>query len=130
MSMMSVVMMDSGMINLLAQGTAMMAESIYPIVAPIIGILGTFMTGSNTSSNILFSAFQRDVAEILGITSLAITSLQTTGGALGKMMTPTTIALGTGVTNIVGREGEIMKKTMGYALMMALVVGIASYIIL
>ncbi len=130
MSMMSVVMMDSGMINLLAQGTAMMAESFYPIVAPIIGILGTFMTGSNTSSNILFSAFQRDVAEIIGINSLAITSLQTTGGALGKMMTPTTIALGTGVTNIVGREGEIIKKTMGYALMMALVVGIASYIIL
>ena len=130
MSMMSVVMMDSGMINLLAQGTAMMAESVYPIVSPIIGILGTFMTGSTTSSNILFSAFQRDVAEIIGINSLAITSLQTTGGSLGKMMTPTTIALGTGVTNIVGHEGEVMKKTMGYAIVMALIVGIASYIIL
>lgn len=130
MSMMSVVMMDSGIINLLAQGTAMMAESIYPIVSPIIGILGTFMTGSTTSSNILFSAFQRDVAEIIGINSLAITSLQTAGGSLGKMMTPTTIALGTGVTNIVGREGEVMKKTMGYAIIMALIIGTASYIIL
>lgn len=130
MSMMSVVMMDSGMINLLAQGTAQMAEEIYPIVAPIIGILGTFMTGSNTSSNILFSAFQRDVAEIIGLNSLAITSLQTAGGSLGKMMTPTTIALGTGVTNIVGREGEVMKKTMGYAIIMALIIGVGSYIIL
>ena len=130
MSMMSVVMMDSGIIKLLAEGTAMMTESIYPVFSPIIGILGTFMTGSTTSSNILFSAFQKDVAEIIGINSLAITSLQTAGGSLGKMMTPTTIALGTGVTNIVGREGEVMKKTMGYAIIMALIIGAASYIIL
>ena len=130
MSMMSVVMMEAGMINLLARGTAMMAESIYPIVAPFIGILGAFMTGSNTSSNILFSAFQRDVAEIIGINSLIIASLQTTGGALGKIIAPSGIALGTAVTSIVGREGEIIKKTIGYTIVMGLIVGITAYVII
>ncbi|MFW6266523.1 MAG: L-lactate permease [Halanaerobiales bacterium] len=130
MSMMSVVMMEAGMINYLARGTARMAQNIYPLVSPFIGILGTFMTGSNTSSNILFSALQRDVAEILGINSLVIAALQTTGGAAGKIICPMTVALSTGVTGIVGKEGEIIKKTILYALAMGLVSGIIGYLVI
>jgi lactate permease len=130
MSMMSVVMMEAGMIKIFAQGTAQMAGTLFPIVSPFIGILGAFMTGSNTSSNILFSVFQRDVANILDINNLIIAASQTTGGAIGKIITPMGVALGTGVTNIVGKEGEIIKKTIGYTIVMGLFIGLVAYILI
>jgi len=82
------------------------------------------MTGSNTSSNIVFAAFQKDVAVFLGINSLIIAGLQTTGGAIGTIISPMNVALGTGVTKIVGREGEIIRKTIMYVIIMGLSVGI------
>jgi len=130
MSMMAVVMMESGMTVLLAEGTAEFARRAYPVVAPFIGVLGAFMTGSNTSSNILFGAFQRDVAGALGISTWIIASLQTTGGALGNAISPMNVALGTGVTGIAGREGEIIKKAIGYSLAMAFLVGLAGYLLI
>lgn len=130
MSMMAVVMMETGMTSFLAKGTAEIASSIFPAVSPFIGILGSFMTGSNTSSNIVFAAFQKDVAVFLGINSLIIASLQTTGGAIGTIISPMNVALGTGVTKIVGREGEIIKKTILYVLIMGLSVGIPAMILI
>ncbi|HKL12205.1 MAG TPA: L-lactate permease [Halanaerobiales bacterium] len=124
MSMMAVVMMETGMTAFLAKGTAEIASSVFPGVSPFIGILGSFMTGSNTSSNIVFAAFQKDVAVFLGINSLIIASLQTTGGAIGTIISPMNVALGTGVTKIVGKEGEIIKKTIIYVIIMGLSVGI------
>jgi lactate permease len=124
MSMMAVVMMETGMTSFLAQGTAEIASSVFPGVSPFIGILGAFMTGSNTSSNIVFAAFQKDVAVFLGINSLIIAGLQTTGGAIGTIISPMNVALGTGVTKIVGREGEIIRKTIIYVIIMGLSVGI------
>ncbi len=124
MSMMAVIMMETGMTSFLAKGTAEIASNIFPAVSPFIGILGSFMTGSNTSSNIVFAAFQKNVAVFLGINSLIIASLQTTGGAIGTIISPMNVALGTGVTKIVGREGEIIKKTIIYVIIMGLSVGI------
>jgi len=124
MSMMAVIMMETGMTSFLAKGTAEIASNIFPAVSPFIGILGPFMTGSNTSSNIVFAAFQKNVAVFLGINSLIIASLQTTGGAIGTIISPMNVALGTGVTKIVGREGEIIKKTIIYVIIMGLSVGI------
>lgn len=124
MSMMAVVMMETGMTSFLAKGTAEIASNVFPGVSPFIGILGSFMTGSNTSSNIVFSAFQKDVAIFLGINSLIIAALQTTGGAIGTIISPMNVALGTGVTKIVGKEGEIIRKTIIYVIIMGLSVGI------
>jgi len=130
MSMMSVVMMETGMTALLAKETANIASGVFPIASPFIGILGAFMTGSNTSSNIVFAAFQRDVAMFLGINSLVISALQTTGGAIGTAISPMSVALGTGVTNIAGREGEIIKRIIIYVIIMGLSVGIPAYVLL
>lgn len=130
MSMMAVVMMETGMTSFLAKGTAEIASSIFPVVSPFIGILGTFMTGSNTSSNIVFAAFQKNVAVFLGINSLIIASLQTTGGAIGTIISPMNVALGTGVTKIVGKEGEIIKRTILYVILMGLAVGIPAFFLI
>jgi lactate permease len=127
MSMMAVVMMESGMTTTLAAGTAEVAQSLYPVVAPFVGVLGAFMTGSNTSSNILFGAFQREVAAVLGVSTWIVASLQTAGGAIGNAISPMNVALGTGVTKIVGKEGEIIRKALGYTLLMALLVGAVGF---
>lgn len=124
MSMMAVVMMDTGMTTFLAKGTANFASGIYPLFAPFIGILGSFMTGSNTSSNIVFAAFQKNVASFLGINSIIISAMQTTGGAIGTAISPMNVALGTGVTKIVGKEGVIIKKVIIYTIIMGLAVGL------
>jgi lactate permease len=124
MSMMAVVMLQSGATTLLASGTAKAAGKLYPLFAPFIGQLGAFMTGSNTSSNILFTSFQQDVAVFLGIGVPIVLGLQTAGGATGTMICPMNIALGTGSTSSVGREGEILNKTLRYALIIGLAVGI------
>ncbi len=128
MSMMAVVMMDSGMTTLLAQGAAEFTRSAYPVVAPFVGLLGAFMTGSNTSSNILFGAFQRDVAIILGASSWIVSSLQTAGASIGNAVTPMNVALASGVTGIVGQEGDIIRKSMSYTLVITLILGLLGFV--
>ena len=124
MCMMAMVMMEAGITAVLAQGVASATGSLYPVFAPLIGALGAFMTGSNTSSNILFAAFQRDVAVLLNIDHVVILSLQTAGGSIGCMFSPMKVALGTAVTGISGSEGVIIKKTLGYGIFLCLLVGI------
>jgi lactate permease len=128
MSMMAVVMLQAGNTGLLAQGTAQVAGGAYPLFATFIGQLGAFMTGSNTNSNILFTLFQRDVAVILGISVPIILGLQTAGGATANMISPVNIALGTGSTSIVGKEGEILRRTLWYSLLIGVLVGVLGWL--
>jgi lactate permease len=130
MSMMAVVMMETGMTSYLAAGIARYFGHAYAVVSPFIGVLGTFMTGSNTNSNILFTGLQREVAGLLAISPFVILGLQTTGGAIGNMFCPVNVALGTGVTNSVGREGECLKATTLYTVIQCLFVGIVAWLML
>lgn len=130
MSMMAVVMMETGMTSYLAAGMARYFGHAYAVVSPFIGVLGAFMTGSNTNSNILFTGLQRDVAGLLAISPYVILGLQTTGGAIGNMFCPMNVALGTGVTNAVGREGECLRATTLYTIIQCLVVGIVAWLML
>ena len=130
MSMMAVVMMETGMTSYLAAGMARYFGDGYAVVSPFIGVLGAFMTGSNTNSNILFTGLQREVAGLLAISPFVILGLQTTGGAIGNMFCPMNVALGTGVTNSVGREGECLRATALYTVIQCLVVGAIAWLML
>ncbi|MGE5486055.1 MAG: L-lactate permease [Ignavibacteriales bacterium] len=129
LSMMSVVMMEHGMTTLLAVGAAKASGAMYPFLANYIGQLGAFMTGSNTSSNILFGAFQRDTALVLGITPFLIAGAQTVGGAIGNIHCPMNITLGTGSAGIPGREGEVMARTLTTGMIIGAITGILSLIL-
>lgn len=129
MSMLSVVMVETGMMSLIARGIASFTGQAYPIFAPLVGGLGAFMTGSNTSSNILFSVFQKNVADLININALVILGLQTTGGALGNMFSPMNIALGTSVTNTLGQEGKILSYTLLPGLLACVVVGLLGLVL-
>ncbi len=101
-----------GMIETLSRVVASGAGSLLPFVSPWIGILGGFMTGSNTSSNILFSALQYRAAEAVGVSRTIVVALQSTGGGIGNLVSVLNVAAIAGVTGITGREGDIIKKTL------------------
>ncbi len=119
----AVAMDQSGMTYILAKGISQAAGSIYPLVAPFIGLLGAFMTGSNTNSNVVFAPLQQQAATLLQISALVILGAQTTGGSLGSMLAPAKVIVGCSTAGLAGQEGQVLKKTLLPGLFVAGVIG-------
>jgi lactate permease len=124
MVMMALVMNDTGMTREMATGVAKVAGALFPVVAPFIGVLGSFMTGSNTNANILFGSFQIETAKALGISSTLVAAAQTTGASLGSSIAPAKVLLGSSTSGLTGREDELLKKCMPYCMLIVLALGI------
>jgi lactate permease len=106
--MMSKVMDGTGQIAILAEGTAIALNGVYPIVAPMIGILGAFLCSSNMSSNILFAGFQNNIAHTLQVDSTVILAAQTAGGSIGNLLSTSNIVLGLVVTKATDKAGKVL----------------------
>jgi len=128
MVMMALIMNDTGMTQVLASGLARVTGTLFPIVSPLIGALGCFMTGSNTNSNVMFGALQVETAKSLGLSTLVIASIQSIGGSLGSAIAPAKVLIGSTLVGLAGREGEIMRKTLPYCLICILLVGLEAWI--
>lgn len=128
MVMMALVMTDTGMTREMATGVAKVAGALFPLVSPFIGVLGCFMTGSNTNANILFGAFQIETANALGISATLVAASQTTGASLGSSIAPAKVLLGSSTSGLTGREGELMKKCLPYCLAIVLALGVQTLI--
>lgn len=120
---MSRVMGGTGQTIVLAEGIANVLGGGYAILAPVVGMLGSFMTSSNMASNILFGQFQLTTASILHFDPAAILGAQTAGGAIGNTICPGNIILGTTTANILGQEGKVLKKILPLTIMAAVIVG-------
>lgn len=119
---MAVLMQHAGMTDALARALADGMGALFPLTSPWIGALGAFMTGSNTNSNVVFAALQLRTAELLTYAPAWILAAQTAGGALGSVIAPTKIVVGASTAGMQGREGEVLRKMLGYtALMIALI---------
>lgn len=125
---MSKIMSGTGQTVVLANGIAATLGNAYVALAPFIGMLGSFMTGSNMSSNILFGSFQTATAEILGVDSSFILGAQTAGGSIGSAISPSNIVLGTTTANILGREGDVLKRTGSIVIPVALLMGLIVFL--
>jgi lactate permease len=121
---MALVMMESGMTHLLAQGIADVAGDSFPVLSPFIGVLGAFMTGSNTNSNILFGALQLDTALLLELNVGLILAAQTTGGALGSIIAPAKIIVGCSTVGLAGREGPVIRSGIKFGLAITAIIGV------
>ena len=130
MVLMAFMMVESGMTYTLAKGVANAFGSIYPIFIPLVGVLGAFMTGSNTNSNVMFGAFQVQIAKILGISTLISAAAQTAGGSIGSMLAPSKVIVGTSTVGLTGREGEVIGKTLKYCVTLALILGVIAWCML
>jgi lactate permease len=126
----SKVMDHSGQTDTLALGLAEVAPAtVYAFFATWIGVLGAFMTSSNTASNVLFSSLQQTVADSEGLAESSIIAAQSTGGAVGNAIAPANVVLGTGTAGIVGQEGQILRKTLPWSIAVTFVVGAATVLL-
>ena len=82
------------------------------------------MTGSNMSSNILFSQFQAQTAGLLNVSAAHVLASQTTGASIGAAVSPSKIILGSTTADILGQEGEILKKLLAMTVPFTLILGI------
>jgi lactate permease len=106
---MAAVMEQAGMIQALAEALAGAAGSSFALVSPWIGALGAFVTGSNTSSNLMFGALQADTAGLLGLHVPLVLALQNVGGALGSVVSPTKVIVAVSTLGLMGQEGRVMR---------------------
>lgn len=126
----SVLMRNTGQAGVLAFGVGNATGKFYSFMAPFVGVLGAFMTGSNTASNILFSNFQQTTAQVIGLNQAAILGAQTAGAAAGNVICPGNVLLGTTTVGILGMEGDVLRVTLKVALGLATVIGLAIMLVL
>jgi len=91
---------------------------LFPFFSPILGWLGVFMTGSDTSSNALFCKLQRASAEAIGVDPVITVSANASGGVVGKMISPQSIAVGAAAIGLVGKESELFRFTVKHSFIM------------
>lgn len=126
---MSKIMGGTGQTVVLSQGIANVLGSKYLLLAPFVGLLGTFMTASNMSSNILFGGFQVTTAKLLNVTASGVLGAQTAGGAIGSAVSPSKIILGTTTANILGKEGEVLKILLAITIPATILIGAFLFVV-
>jgi lactate permease len=97
-------------------------------LAPFLGWVGVFLTGSDTSSNALFSGVQQRTAQALGLNPVLTVAANSSGGVAAKMISPQSIAVATASTKLVGREGELFRRTVLHSLGIVTIVGVLTYL--
>jgi lactate permease len=100
----------------------------FPFLAPFLGWLGVFLTGSDTSSNALFSGVQSHTAQTLGLNPVLTVSANTSGGVAAKMISPQSIAVATAATKLTNQEGNLFRCTVLHSLGIVTIVGIITYL--
>lgn len=96
----------------LADGVASLAGSSYPFFAPIIGAMGSFIAGSATVSNMMFSLFQFGVATKIGASAVVVTALQAIGAAAGNMICVSNVVAASATVGLNGCEGLIIRRVL------------------
>ena len=125
----AVIMSHTQMTSILSEGISMaLGESLFPLISPLIGALGAFITGSNNNSNVLFAGLQMQTAEILGLSVPIILAAQTVGAGIGSIMAPAKVILGCATVGLSDQEGKVIRITLGFGLLLVFIIGISALI--
>nr|WP_314492121.1 lactate permease LctP family transporter [uncultured Pseudomonas sp.] len=100
----------------------------FPFFSPFLGWLGVFLTGSDTSSNALFSSLQATTAHQIGVSDTLLVAANTSGGVTGKMISPQSIAVACAATGLVGKESDLFRFTVKHSLFFATIVGVITLV--
>ena len=137
---MAMLMNNTGMTNDIAKGLVALTGAAFPFFAPLIGSIGTFVTGSATNANILFGKLQATAASDLGLvhqsTFFGVSGNETNwlaaancaGSEGGKLLSPQSIAIATAACDMEGQDGDIMRKTMPFAIFWILMNGLMVFL--
>jgi lactate permease len=115
---------------LLAESVSSVAGESYIFGASYVGLFGSFISGSNTVSNLLFGVFQSEAAKALGLSFILILALQVVGGAVGNMIAIHNVLAASATVGLKGQEGRIIRRTILVSLLYALLVGIVAWLFL
>jgi lactate permease len=118
------IMVHAGMTQSLAEAAAGAAGGAWPVLAPMVGVLGTFVTGSATASNVLFTDLQVATADALDLPLLPMVGAQGYGAAIGNVVCPHNIVAAGATVGLTGGEGDVLRRTLLPALGYAIVGGV------
>jgi lactate permease len=96
------------------------AGSVLPFLSPIIGWIGTAVTGSDTSSNSLFGVLQVTAAKNAGFDPTLLAAANSSGGVLGKMISPQNLAIGAAAVGLAGQEGDLFRAVIKWSIILLL----------
>lgn len=102
--------------------------ALFPFFSPILGWIGVVVTGSDTSSNVLFGKLQQITAESVGMDPVLALAANTGGGVTGKMISPQTLAVAAAAVGLVGKESELLKFAFKYSIILLLAICIITYL--
>jgi lactate permease len=114
----------AGMSTTLGLALAKTGSNLFPFFSPFLGWLGVFVTGSDTSANVLFGNLQKVTAESIGMNPLLALAANSSGGVTGKMISPQSIAVACAAVGLVGKESELFRFTIKHSLFLVVLVGI------
>lgn len=117
-------MVHAEMIESLAVSAAELSGRAWPLLAPFVGVLGTFVTGSATASNVLFTDLQLTTATRLDLPAVQLLGVQNFGAAVGNIICPHNIVAAGATVGLSGREGEVLRKTLLACLLYAALGGV------
>ena len=100
----------------------------FPFFSPVLGWLGVFLTGSDTSSNALFSSLQSITAHQIGVSDVLMVAANSTGGVTGKMISPQSIAVACAAVGLVGRESELLRFTAKWSIVFLFIICVITYL--
>ena len=113
----------------LALGSALTVSGhFFPLLSPLVGWIGVFVSGSDTASNALFSGMQRTTATHLGINPILTIAANTDGGVTGKMISPQSIAVAAASSQLIGQEGRLFRMTLPHSLGLLTIVCLITYL--
>lgn len=119
---------NSGMSETLGKAFAQTGNA-FAFFSPVVGWIGVFITGSDTSSNLLFGTLQQVSAQELGIKEALFIAANSVGGVVGKMISPQSIAIACAAVGLVGKESDLFKFTLKYSIAFIVIIGIWTAII-
>jgi lactate permease len=96
----------------------------FVLFSPFLGWVAVFLSGSDTSGNALFGNLQVVAANQLGLNPVLIAATNSSGGVMGKMISPQNIATGVAVTDLKGQEGVVFARTFKHSIVLTLVLGL------
>jgi len=118
----------AGMTSSIALAVAT-AGALFPLFSPIIGWVGVFVTGSVTNNNVLFAGLQASTAHQIGVDPAMLVAANTSGGVMGKIVSPQSIAVAVAAVNEAGQESKVTSITIKYSLFLLVLLCIWTYLL-
>jgi lactate permease len=101
--------------------------AIFPIVSSYLGWIACFLSGSDTSSNLLFGNLQVAAAHNLHLSPVLLAATNSSGAVSGKMISPQNIAVGVTTVGLIGREGDVLRRTFWHSIVLAGLLGVLAF---